>query len=72
MVHGLKAFIVESQRGREKGREVKGSHGHVEQGETGRGGEQEVRHRERARAEEKEEGPSSPFYSGLGYLAFAR
>ena len=46
MVHGLKVFIVERQREREKGREVEGSCGHVERGgkeEGNRRGEGEPR-----------------------------
>ena len=54
-------------------RRVRAGHGHVERGgnEWGQSGNREAR-QGREHGQESEEGPDSPFYSGVGYLAIAR
>jgi hypothetical protein len=67
----LEFYCRKEERERENSKEVEDGHGHVERGEKG-GGREGARGMERKQEkQERLEGPSSPFYSGLGYLAVA-
>ena len=67
--------VVETEKGREREKEVEASYGHMETGEgnVDRGGARgQERERERGKRKRGRRGQAAPFIVGQAYLAFVR